>query len=193
MSSPPDLPTLPFASAEAFRAWLTERHDSSDGLWLAIAKKGSGVASVTYDEAVEIALCFGWIDSQKGKLDDSYYVQRFTPRRSRSPWSKTNRARAEALIERGEMTGAGLAEIERARSDGRWDAAYDGQKTATVPDDLRRALDVNPEAAAFFATLDSRNRYAILYRVQDAKRPATRAARIETFVAMLAAGDTPYP
>ncbi len=182
-----DQPVLPFGSREAWAAWLDEHHGSSDGVWIKLAKKGSGIPTVTYDEAVEVALCYGWIDGQMHGLDETWYVQRFTPRRRRSKWSKINRERALALIERGEMKPAGLAEVERAQADGRWDAAYDSPLTATVPDDLRRALDGNPRAAEAFARLDAQSRYSILYSLQDAKRPETRARRIERAVARLAA------
>jgi uncharacterized protein YdeI (YjbR/CyaY-like superfamily) len=178
-------PTIAFASREDWAAWLAEHHEQTDGVWLKLAKKGSGIASVTQREAVEVALCFGWIDGQAKPVDDAYWLQRFTPRRARSRWSKINRDRATTLIESGEMHPAGLREVERAKADGRWDAAYDGSRTATVPDDLQAALDADDEARAFFATLDSANRYAILYRVQDAKKPETRARRIEKYVAML--------
>jgi uncharacterized protein YdeI (YjbR/CyaY-like superfamily) len=178
-------PTIAFASPDDWAEWLTEHHDADEGVWLKLAKKGSGIASVTQAEAVEVALCFGWIDGQAKPVDDDYWLQRFTPRRARSRWSKINRDRATALIERGEMRPAGLREVERAKADGRWDAAYASPSTATVPDDLQAALDADDEARAFFATLDSANRYAILYRVQDAKKPETRARRIEKYVAML--------
>jgi uncharacterized protein YdeI (YjbR/CyaY-like superfamily) len=185
-----DLPILPFESAAAWEAWLEAEHASAAGVWLKIAKKGSGVPTVSYEEAVERALCFGWIDGQMRRFDERFYVQRFTPRRRASRWSKINREKAEALIAAGRMRPAGLAQVEAAQADGRWDAAYDGASAATVPDDLQAALDANPKAAAFFATLKGSNRYAILYRVGDAKRPETRAKRIEQFVAMLARGET---
>jgi uncharacterized protein YdeI (YjbR/CyaY-like superfamily) len=162
-------------------------------VWLKIAKKGAGIDSVSYAEALEVALCYGWIDGQKGRFDDEHWLQRFTARKAASRWSKINRDKATELIERGEMRPAGLREVERAKADGRWDAAYAGQGTATVPDDLRRALDANDRARAFFATLDAANRYAILYRVQDAKKPETRARRIAKYVAMLAEHDTIHP
>ena len=183
-----ELPIVPFATQAEWQAWL-EEHGDADGVLLKIAKKGSGIPSITYAEAVEVALCHGWIDGQMRRLDEQYYVQKFTPRRARSMWSKLNRAKAEALIESGKMRPAGLREVERAKADGRWDAAYDSPSTASVPDDLRRALDENEAARAFFATLDGNNRYAILHRLQGAKRPETRARRIEKFVAMLAAGE----
>jgi uncharacterized protein YdeI (YjbR/CyaY-like superfamily) len=177
-------PVREFRTRAAWAKWLQAHHGDEGGVWLKIAKKGTGVTTVTYDEALEVALCYGWIDGQAKPIDDAHYLQRFTPRRARSRWSKINRDRATALIERGEMQPAGLREIERAKADGRWDAAYDGARTATVPDDLQAALDADPRASEFFATLSSANRYAILYRVQDAKRPETRARRIEKYVAM---------
>lgn len=184
---PIELETLAFASARAFEAWLTEQHGTAPGLWLRIAKAGTGLPSVTYPEALDVALCFGWIDGRKGSdPDPGWWIQRFTPRAARSRWSRVNRAKAEALMAAGRMRPAGLREVERARADGRWDAAYAGQATAEVPDDLAAALAANEAARAFFATLDGRNRYAILYRIQDAKRPETRARRIDQFVAMLA-------
>jgi uncharacterized protein YdeI (YjbR/CyaY-like superfamily) len=188
-----ELETRAFASAEAWEAWLRDHHDTSPGVWIQFAKKGSGVPSVTYLEALHAALCFGWIDGQARSVDAASYVQRFTPRRARSMWSKRNREFATALIESGRMQPAGLREVERAKADGRWDAAYDAPSTATVPDDLRAALDASPAAAEAFAALDGTNRYAILHRVQTAKRPETRARRIEKFVAMLAAGDRIHP
>jgi uncharacterized protein YdeI (YjbR/CyaY-like superfamily) len=180
-----DLPRLSFASREAWETWLDERHATSSGLWLKLAKKGSGVETVSYAEALEVALCYGWIDGQKRGLDDRYWLQRFSPRKPRSGWSQINRAKATELIEKGEMKPAGLREVERAKEDGRWDAAYEPQSTATVPDDLLRELERNDEAREFFSTLDSANRYAILYRIQAAKRPETRARRIAQYVAML--------
>jgi uncharacterized protein YdeI (YjbR/CyaY-like superfamily) len=188
-----EVPLVSFASRAEWEAWLAEHHASSPGVRLAIARKSSGHESVTYPEALEVALCYGWIDGRKESLDGEHWVQRFGPRRPRSRWSKVNRAKALELIERGLMQPAGLAEVERAKADGRWDAAYDAPSTATVPQDLRRELDRDEAARAFFATLDSRNRYAILHRIQEAKRPETRARRIEKFVAMLAAGEKLYP
>jgi uncharacterized protein YdeI (YjbR/CyaY-like superfamily) len=188
-----DLPVVPFASREAWALWLEERHSTSDGLWLKIAKKGSGIDTVTYSEALEVALCYGWIDGQKASFDDRYWLQRFTPRRARSKWSKVNRRKAMELIERDDMKPAGLREVERAKADGRWDAAYDAQSTARVPEDLRRELERNEAAREFFETLNSANRYAILYQIQDAKKPETRARRIEKYVAMLGEGKKIYP
>lgn len=185
--------TEQFAGPEEFRAWLRDHHDASGGIWLKIAKKGSGLTTTTYDEALEVALAFGWIDGQKRSGDDTYWLQGFTRRGRRSLWSKRNREKAEALIDAGAMAPSGLAEVERARADGRWDKAYEGQRTAQPPPDLLEALERRPAAAAFFATLNSVNRYAILYRIQDAKRPETRARRIATFVDMLERGERLYP
>jgi uncharacterized protein YdeI (YjbR/CyaY-like superfamily) len=185
--------TEQFAGPEEFRAWLREHHDTSPGIWMKLAKKGSGLTTVTYDEAVEVALTFGWIDGQARPGDDTYWLQGFTRRRPRSPWSKRNRERAEALIAAGAMEPSGLAEVERARADGRWDRAYEGPRTAEPPPDLLEALAARPAARDFFATLNSTNRFAILYRIQDAKRPETRARRIAKFVDMLERGETIYP
>jgi uncharacterized protein YdeI (YjbR/CyaY-like superfamily) len=192
VSAAPDLPVLAFASADEWEAWLAAEHQTARGVWMKLAKKGSGVASVTYAEAVEAALRYGWIDGQARRLDDRFYVQRFTPRTRRSRWSMINREKAEALIAAGRMAPAGLREVERARADGRWDAAYASPSAATVPDDLQRALDGDPAAAAFFARLDAQNRYAILHRIGEAKRSETRARRIEKFVAMLRDAKTIY-
>jgi uncharacterized protein YdeI (YjbR/CyaY-like superfamily) len=188
-----DLPIVSFTSSEAWAGWLGEQHAASGWVLLKIAKAGSGLPTVTYSEALDAALCYGWIDGQKARFDDSYWLQRFGPRRPRSRWSKINRDRAEALIASGQMRPAGLLAIEQAKADGRWDAAYDGQRTAAVPEDLERALAGNAAARAFFATLNRQNRYAILHRIQDAKKPETRARRIEKFVAMLANGEKIYP
>jgi len=181
-----DLEVIGFASAEEFELWLGEHHDSSPGVWLKLRKKSPGVVALDYQQALDVALCHGWIDGQKRGLDDTHWLQRFTPRRARSKWSKINCGRATALITEGRMRPQGLAEVERAQADGRWEAAYEGARSITVPPDLAEALAADPAAAAFFATLDSANRYAVLYRVHDAKRPETRARRIATYVAMLA-------
>ncbi|HYL05469.1 MAG TPA: YdeI/OmpD-associated family protein [Thermoanaerobaculia bacterium] len=193
VSAKQDLPVLPFASRDALEAWLAEQHAASAGIWLKIAKKDSGIASVTYSEAVDAALCYGWIDGQKDRFDGDYFLQRFTPRRPRSKWSKINCERVAALVARGKMRPAGLREVERAKADGRWDAAYQGQRTAEVPDDLRRELEANERARAFFDALDSSNRYAILYRLHEAKKPETRARRLAKFVTMLAEGKKLHP
>lgn len=185
-----DLPTKAFPDADAFRAWLHDEHERSEGLWLKIAKKGSGVRSVTYAEAVDVALCYGWIDGQKARHDETWFLQRFTPRRPRSVWSQINCGKATRLIDQGLMQRAGLEQVERAKADGRWDAAYEGSRTMTVPDDFQAALDANPAALAAFASASRANRYAFLYRIHEAKRPQTRAARIEAYVELLARGET---
>ena len=179
-----------FESPGDWEQWLERNHERSDGLWLKIAKKDSGTTTVTHPEALELAICFGWIDAQRRALDEGFWLQRFTPRRPRSKWSRINREKASELIEQGLMRPAGLEQVQRAKQDGRWEAAYEGQRTASVPDDLQRELDRDPVARAFFEQLSSQNRYAILYRIQDAKRPQTRAKRIEKFMAMLVAGET---
>jgi uncharacterized protein YdeI (YjbR/CyaY-like superfamily) len=185
--------TEQFAGPEEFRAWLREHHGTSAGIWLRIAKKGADLTTTTYEEAVLVALTFGWIDGQARPGDDTYWLQGFTRRRRQSPWSKVNRERAEALMDAGAMEPSGLAEVERARADGRWDRAYDGQRTAQPPADLLEALAARPAARDFFATLNRTNRFAILYRIQDAKRPETRARRIAKFVDMLERGESLYP
>ena len=186
---PDELPILLFAVPAELEAWLEENHAGSEGVWLQIAKKGVEPPSVTYAEALELALCFGWIDSQKRGHDERHFLQRFTPRRPRGRWSKINREKAEALIAAGAMRPAGLAEVEAAQADGRWEAAYEGARAAKVPADLQRQLDANPAAADFFAGLDSANRYAILYRLDEAKKPETRERRLRKFVAMLDRGE----
>jgi uncharacterized protein YdeI (YjbR/CyaY-like superfamily) len=188
-----DLPTIAFRTQAAFEEWLEAEHASAPGLWVKFAKKGSGVESVTYPEARDSALCFGWIDGQAASLDETYWLQRFTPRRPRSRWSRINRERVAELTAAGRMRPAGLAEVERAKADGRWEQAYASPGSAVVPEDLRAALDADPVAAEAFAGLDGRNRYAILYRIGDAKRPQTRAARIEKFVGMLRRGEKLHP
>jgi uncharacterized protein YdeI (YjbR/CyaY-like superfamily) len=188
-----DLPQHAFPSAADWEEWLELNHAASDGLWIRMAKRDAGIDSVRYPEVLDTALCFGWIDGRREALDERYFLQRFTPRRPRSRWSRINRDKAERLIAGGRMRPAGLGEVQRAEADGRWDAAYEGQRDITIPDDLQRELDARPEAKAFFAELNSQNRYAILYRLQDAKKPATRAQRLAKFVAMLEAGERIYP
>lgn len=183
---------LGFATAAGFEAWLKKHHARSSGLRLRLAKKG-GEPSVSYAEAVEVALAWGWIDGQKQALSATHWIQRFTPRTARSPWSKINCRKAEALIAANKMKPPGLAEVERAKRDGRWERAYDSPKTASVPDDLSRALARNKRANAFFAELDAANRYAILYRVHGAKKAETRASRIAQFVELCARGEVLYP
>jgi uncharacterized protein YdeI (YjbR/CyaY-like superfamily) len=184
---------LVFSSAAAWREWLSREGESSPGAWIKIAKKGTAERTVSYAEALDVALCFGWIDGQKNGFDDEYWLQRFTPRTPGSKWSKINTEKAEALIEAGQMELGGLREVERAKADGRWDSAYAGQRSATVPDDLRLALDANPAAAAFFETISSANRYAITYRIGAVKRPETRARKIAQYVQMLAEHKTLHP
>ena len=183
-------PVLFFDTPAKLEAWIDEHGEDSDGIWLKFAKKDSGIESVVYAEAVEIALSCGWIDGQAKRHDDHHYLQRFTPRRPRSKWSKINREKAERLMAEGRMRPAGLREVERAKEDGRWDEAYDSPSTATVPDDFRAALDAEPAAAEFFASLGSTRRYSFLYRITDAKRPETRAKRIAEYVELLARGET---
>jgi uncharacterized protein YdeI (YjbR/CyaY-like superfamily) len=187
-----ELPTVSFATARDWERWLDDQHESASGVWIKMAKKASGIASVTHAEALEVALLFGWIDGQRKGLDDRYFLQKFTPRTARSTWSRINREKAESLIAAGKMRPAGLAEVKRAEADGRWERAYEPQSSATVPDDLQRELNAKPAAKKFFESLDSRNRYAILYRLQDAKRPETRARRLAEFVRMLAEGRKLY-
>jgi uncharacterized protein YdeI (YjbR/CyaY-like superfamily) len=189
-----ELPELVVADAAAWAAWLAEHHGQATGVRLVLAKKGTTEpTSLTYDQALEAALCQGWIDGQVNRRDDATYIQRFTPRRARSPWSQRNVGLVAELEAAGRMQPAGRAEVERAKADGRWDAAYAGPATAEVPEDLRAALDASPRAAANFELLTKANRFAILYRVQDAKRPDTRARRIDQFVAMLERGETIHP
>lgn len=188
-----EIPELVVADAAAWQEWLGKHHGDASGVWLVLSKKGTVTpTSLTYDQALEGALSHGWIDGQALSRDESTYRQRFTPRRSRSRWSKRNTGIAERLMDEGRMHAAGLAEVELAKSDGRWAAAYEGARAIQVPYDLVAALKANPAAEEMFATLSATNRYAILYRVHDAKRPETRARRIEQFVAMLARGETIY-
>jgi uncharacterized protein YdeI (YjbR/CyaY-like superfamily) len=191
--TPTEHDPVAFSTAAAWRAWLADRHASADGLWLKIAKKAAAEGTLSYAEALDEALCFGWIDAQKRGLDDCYWLQRFTPRKRGSRWSKINTQKAQALIAAGRMQPAGLAEVESARADGRWDTAYAGSRSITVPDDLAAALAANPVAAEFFPTLNSVNRYAILYRISTVKRPETRARKIAQYVEMLAEHKTLHP
>ncbi len=181
-----DLPIHEIASQRRWRAWLEEHHPSSKGVWLKIAKKAAPHTTVTHSEALEEALCFGWIDGQRDRFDEHFFLQRFTPRGPRSKWSEINRESAKRLIAGGRMHAAGRAEVERAKADGRWDAAYEPQSRATIPPDFQAALDANPPAKQFFETLTGVSRYAFLYRISDAKRPDTRAKRIAQFVELLA-------
>ena len=188
-----ELLVLAFRSAVEWEDWLDAEHERSAGVWLKIAKRNAAIPTVSYVEALDAALCFGWIDGQKRALDEDYWLQRFTPRKPGSRWSKINTEKAGALIAAGLMRQAGLREVELAKSDGRWDQAYSGQRTITVPDDLRAALDASPLAAEFFETISSVNRYAILYRIGTVKRPETRARKIAHYVQMLAERKTLHP
>ena len=191
--APDSLPVVSFEDAHSWDAWLGTHHAGSAGVWLKIVKKGSAGQGISYSDALDVALCHGWIDGQKGRHDDDYWIQRFTPRKPGSRWSKINTERVSALIAAGRMRPAGLREMELAQADGRWEQAYESQSRVTVPEDLARALAANDRARAFFATLDSTNRYAILYRIGTAKRPQTRASRIATFVTMLSEHRKIYP
>jgi uncharacterized protein YdeI (YjbR/CyaY-like superfamily) len=189
MMKPTDLPTKPFASKTKWADWLAKQHDKSRGVWLKLAKKDSGIASVTYEEALDVALCYGWIDGQKKGFDKRYWLQKFTPRGPKSIWSKINTEKAERLIASGEMKSAGLKAIEAARQDGRWDAASASQKNMTIPEDFQAALDKNKKANAAFARLKSAERYSFLFRIHNAKKPETRARHIQKFVEMLEKGE----
>ena len=183
--------TAEFPSREAFAQFLAAHHaDTPDGVWIRFARRGSGIPSVTHDEALEVALCYGWIDAQVGKGDETHYVQRFVPRRARSKWSKVNRAKAEELIAAGAMQPAGLAEVERAKADGRWDAAYEPQSRASIPDDLQAALDAHPKASEFFATLKGQQRYSFLFRLHHVKTQKARDRRIASYIELLREGRT---
>ncbi|MFI5446324.1 YdeI family protein [Polaromonas sp. UC242_47] len=185
--------TLQFALQAEWAQWLAAHHADSAGIWLRHAKKGAPKSTLSHAEALEVALCFGWIDSQRKGESEHYYLQRWSPRGAKSIWSKINREKALAYIQSGHMQPSGLAEIERARKDGRWDAAYDPASRAEIPPDLQAALDALPGAEKFFATVSAQNRYAVLFRVQTAKKPETRARRIAQFAQMLARGETVYP
>ncbi|WP_211441032.1 YdeI/OmpD-associated family protein [Collimonas humicola] len=188
-----DASILLFDDRKAWAAWLKKNHGKSPGVWLRFAKKNAECRSISHPEALELALCYGWIDGQKKSDDIQYWLQRFTPRSARSIWSKINRDKALALIASGQMQPAGLQEVDRAKSDGRWEAAYDSARTSAIPDDLQEALDANPAARDFFATLDAQNRYAVLFRVQTAKKAETRAKRIAAFTQMLSERKKLHP
>jgi uncharacterized protein YdeI (YjbR/CyaY-like superfamily) len=185
-------PILQLASPEEWEAWLDAEHASSDGVWLKFAKKGSGVTTVVYAEALDVALCYGWIDSQVMTFDERFYLQRFTPRRSRSKWSKINVEKIEALTKAGRMKPAGLQQVELAKADGRWDASYPSPANMTEPADLEKALKASPKAAEFYATLNKSNRYAVIYQLEDAKKPETRERRLAKFIGMLERGEKLY-
>jgi uncharacterized protein YdeI (YjbR/CyaY-like superfamily) len=189
LMKPTELPILPFESKKKWAAWLAKQHDKSKGVWLKLSKKNSGIPSVTYEEALDVAICYGWIDGQKGSFDEQYWLQKFTPRGPKSIWSKINTEKAERLIASGEMKPAGLKAIEAAKLDGRWVAAYSSQKSISIPEDFQAALDQNQKAKAFFNTLKSSERYSFLFRIQTAKKIETRAKRIQQFVEMLARNE----
>jgi len=193
MKTSTEAPIMLFDSAEHWEAWLKENHGTSRGVRLQIAKKGANKPTVSYAEALDVALCYGWIDGQKGALDDQFFLQKFTPRRAKSIWSKINTAKVTQLIAQGRMQPAGHKEVEAAKQDGRWDAAYASQRNTQMPEDFQAELDKNPEAKAFFAILNSTNRYAIYFRIQTAKKAETRRARIEKFIAMLNEHKKLYP
>lgn len=184
-----NLPVQLFKNQQEWRSWLKDNHSQLRGVWLKIAKKASGQASVSYQEALEEALCFGWIDAMKQTYDDAYYLQKFTPRGPKSVWSKVNVGKVEALVKAGRMESAGLAAVERAKESGAWQATYDSQSNSTVPEDFQAALDNSPKARQFFSTLNKANVYAFCWRIQTAKRPKTRQARIQQFVDMLSRGE----
>jgi uncharacterized protein YdeI (YjbR/CyaY-like superfamily) len=185
-------PILQLASPEEWEAWLDAEHASSDGVWLKFAKKGSGVTTVVYAEALDVALCYGWIDSQVMTFDERFYLQRFTPRRAKSKWSKINVEKIEALTKSGRMKPAGLEQVELAKADGRWDASYPSPANMTEPADLEKALKASPKAAAFYATLNKSNRYAVIYQLEDAKKAETRERRLAKFIGMLERGEKLY-
>src|SRR6185369_4194700 len=193
MDPKPDDPVEFFAKPADFERWLRKHHAKAPCIWVKYAKKKSGIPSIDWDQAVDVALCYGWIDGQSKSLDETYAIQRFTQRGSRSKWSKLNRERVARLTRAGRMQPAGLAEVERAKADGRWAAAYDSAANATVPDDLAKALAKSAKAKKFFDSLSSTNRYSILYRLQAAKRPETRARRLEKFIEMLHKGEKIHP
>jgi uncharacterized protein YdeI (YjbR/CyaY-like superfamily) len=188
-----NLPIISFATQQDWEAWLAEYHADTRGIWLKIAKKETRIPSVSYAEALESALCYGWIDGQKASFDEQYWLQKFTPRGPKSMWSKINCDKVTALLASDRMQPAGIRQMEQAKADGRWDAAYESQSKMTIPDDFQRELDNNPKAMEFFATLNSVNRYAILYRIQTAKKPETRSARISKFITMLSEHQKIYP
>ncbi len=193
MKNTDNLPTIAFETQQAWEAWLAEHHADTPGIWLKLAKKGTGVASISYAEALEEALCYGWIDGQKASFDETYWLQKFTPRRPKSIWSKVNCDKVSALLAEGRMQPGGIRQMELAQADGRWEAAYDSQSKITIPPDFQSELDKNQPARDFFSTLNSINRYAILFRIQTAKKPGTRAARIQKFIEMLANKQKIYP
>ena len=192
MTPTPDRPELAFASGADLEAWLEEHGAASDGIWLKLAKKDTGVASVTMAEAIDLGLCFGWIDGQTRRIDETYYAVRYGPRRPRSVWSKRNVDHVARLTAAGRMRPAGLEQVERAKADGRWDAAYDGAATATVPEDLQAALDAEPALAATYASWNASSRYAVLHRLQTAVKPETRDRRLQAALTALRENRPPH-
>lgn len=188
-----ELPTLTFKNQKAWATWLDKNHTKSSGIWLRIGKKGSPIKSVSYLEAIEVALCYGWIDGQKEKFDSSSWLQKFTPRGEKSIWSSINRGKAKVLIRSGQMKPAGMKAVELARKNGRWEGAYDSPARSKIPSDFQTELDHNPDAQSFFDTLNRQNRYAILFRIQTAKKAETRARKIEQFIRMLMNQEKLYP
>lgn len=193
MKNTDKLPIILFENQQDWEQWLSEHYADSDGIWLKLARKATGIPSVNYSDALDSALCYGWIDGQKAAFDDQYWLQKFTPRRPKSIWSKMNCVRAEALMAQGRMQPAGLKQMELAKADGRWDLAYESQSRITIPADFQSELDKNPQAKEFFSTLDSANRYAILFRIHNAKKPETRTARINKFIEMLSNNQAIHP
>jgi uncharacterized protein YdeI (YjbR/CyaY-like superfamily) len=193
MKNSDNLQIMPFETQQDWEAWLEEHHTNTKGIWLKLAKKDTGIASVSYAEALEGALCYGWIDGQKASFDDKYWLQKFTPRTAKSIWSKVNCDKATALISEGKMQPAGLRQVELAKSDSRWERAYESQSKITIPPDLQSELDKNQKAKDFFNTLNSVNRYAILFRIQTAKKAETRSARIQKFIEMLSQHQKLHP
>ena len=187
------LPIMSFETQQDWERWLTDHHTGTKGIWLKIAKKETGILSVNYSEALDSALCYGWIDGQKASFDGQYWLQKFTPRRPKSIWSKVNCDKATALIAEGRMQPAGIRQVELAKADGRWESAYESQSKITIPADFQSELDKNQKAKDFFSALDSINRYAILFRIHSAKKPATRSARINKFIEMLSNNQKIYP
>ncbi len=193
MKKADNLSIISFATQQDWEAWLKEHHTHIKGIWLKIAKKETGIPSLSYSEALEGALCYGWIDGQKASFDDQYWLQKFTPRGPKSMWSKVNCGKATALLASDRMQPAGIRQVELAKADGRWESAYESQSKITIPDDFQRELDKNQKAKEFFNTLNSVNRYAILFRIQTAKKPETRSSRINKFIEMLAKNQKIYP
>lgn len=193
MKKTDELLRMTFQNQQEWETWLQQNHADSKGIWLQLAKKDSGIASISYAEALDSALCYGWIDGQKAAFDDLYWLQKFTPRGPKSIWSKINRNKVIELEASGRMQPAGIKQVELAKADGRWEAAYESQSTIAIPDDFQTELDKNQKAREFFATLNSANRYAILLRIQTAKKPETRTARIQKFIDMLANNQKIHP